>query len=586
MQSTPSFPRGPTPILAVAAALLLAACSDGPTDAPARPRPQERIVSFAMAPGGVVEFVPGQIVVRFAPGSSGEAAAQQIVAAHGGTLKQDLLLPDTWTVAVPVGRERAASAELTALGTVDFAEPDWLMAVVPCETGDCNTTTDSFLGYKWDLHNDGTLNNSVGTVLATTARVDADVDWLEAFNHLGPAFAGNAVIGIVDTGIRATHQDLAGRVIGARNFATGYPDTLISDRVGHGTHVAGIAAARGNNGVGVAGVAYGANIRLLNAKACDLYLFPGNVISASCPNSSTANAIVWAVDNGADVINLSLGGNPAAAVGPAIIQSALQYARARDVLPLCSTGNDNYPGVAFPARFPECVAVGATDWGDNRASYSNYGPETALSAPGGDDESLPNGYSLILSADYTADNSYAWMAGTSMAAPQVSGLAGLLFASGLTADSVLARMTSTADDLGAPGRDPEYGFGRINAYQAVSGLRLVTMDAQPATVSLSRSATVSVYLYSTAAFSAAGVAPATARLHPNGTGAGAPVSQRSPGVYFSTVRDYNGDTRPDQLLVFRVSDLVAAGMTTATTSFLLKGSGYAGNDPTPPTVAP
>jgi thermitase len=586
MKSTPSFPRGPTPRLAVAAALLLAACSDGPTDTPARPKPQDRIVSFAMAPGGVVEFVPGQIVVRFAPGSSGEAAAQQIVAAHGGTLKQDLLLPDTWTVAVPVGREKAAAAELSALGTVDFAEPDWLMAVVPCETGNCNNTTDSFLGYKWDLHNDGTINNAAGTVLASTGKVDADVDWLEAFNHLGSAFAGTAVIGIVDTGIRATHQDLAGRVIGAKNFATGYPDTLIADRVGHGTHVAGIAAARGNNGVGVAGVAYGANIKLLSAKACELYLFPGNVIDTSCPNSSIANAIVWAVDNGADAINISLGGSPAATTGPAVLQSALQYARANNVLPFCSTGNDNYPGVAFPARFPECVAVGATDWGDNRASYSNYGAEVALSAPGGDGESLPNGYSLILSADYTADNSYTWMAGTSMATPQAAGLAGLLFANGLTADSVLARLTSTADDLGPAGRDPEYGFGRINAYQAVTGLRLFVMDVQPGTVSLSRSATVSVYLYSTATFNAAGVSASAARLHPNGTGAGAPVAQRSPGVYFSTVRDYNGDARPDQLLVFRVSDLAAAGMTTATTSFLLKGSGYAGNDPAPPTVAP
>jgi subtilisin family serine protease len=134
----------------------------------------------------------------------------------------------------------------------------------------------------------------------------------------------------------------------AQNFALGYPSTLIADRDGHGSHVAGIAAGRGNNGIGVSGVAYGKNIKLISAKACELYLFPGNVVGTSCPNSSTANAIVWGADNGANVINLSLGGSPAATTGSAAHQAALQYARAKNVLPLCATGNDNYR--ASPSR--------------------------------------------------------------------------------------------------------------------------------------------------------------------------------------------------------------------------------------------
>jgi subtilisin family serine protease len=560
---------------AAAGMLVLAGCSDDtPTEMARLPQERGDIVRLSVGTDDIVPYVTGQIIVQFASGTS-RADVEQIVAAQGATVMEKMLLPDTWLIAVPAGQEKEVVAGLGSAARVDFAEPDYLTVVVPCETGSCNRPNDSFFGYKWDLHNNGGIRNSSGTLLSATGAVDADIDWLEAFEFLGSGFAGSATIAIVDTGIQNNHQDLAGRVILERNFATGYPDTLVSDRDGHGSHVAGIAAARGNNGVGVTGVAYGANIRLINAKGCDLYLFPNNVIQTSCPNSSTSNAIVWATDNGADVINLSLGGAPNATVGSAAQQAALQYARANNVLPFCSTGNDNYPGISFPARFPECVAVGATDWNDTRASYSNYSADIELSAPGGDGESLPNGYSLILSVDgdaaETVTNSYAWLAGTSMATPQVTGLAALLIANGMTnADSVLARLKSTADDLGSPGFDNQFGHGRINAYQAVTGWRLAAMDVQPATISLANSPSVSVVLYSKQGFDAAAVNVANVRMMVDSSAVGAPVAMRGTSYQSSATRDYNGDGRLDRVLTFTTGSLKAVGLTTSTSRLVLQ----------------
>ncbi|NIP81614.1 MAG: S8 family serine peptidase, partial [Gemmatimonadetes bacterium] len=131
-----------------------------------------------------------------------------------------------------------------------------------------------------------------------------------------------------------------------------------------------------------------------------------------CPLSAIADGIVWAVDNGADVLNLSLGGSS----GSAAEQTALQYARSNGVLPFCAAGNASGP-VSYPAAFPECVAVSATDWGDELASYSNFGPQVELSAPGGDGENA-DGFSYILSSYNESSTSYAFVAGTSQASPQ------------------------------------------------------------------------------------------------------------------------------------------------------------------------
>lgn len=451
--------------LALTAAALVA-CGDDAITAPQRSLRPGLTPRASLAEDGIVDLpiVEGRVVARFRPGADVTAEAAE----HGATVDRELILERTWTLDVPAGDETRVAELLAADPSVEFAEPDYLMAVEPCGLGLCERPTDTFIGYRWDLNNNGTIKNPLDSLLQVTGEPDADIDWLEMFTALGPDFAGSAIVGILDSGIRETHQDLVGRVIAARNFATGYPADFVVDRIGHGTHVAGIAAARANNARGVSGVAYGPNIRLINAKVCELYRFPGDSIGSSCPSSSTAEAIVWATDNGANVLNMSLGGLPTATAGSAAQRTALQYARSKNVLPFCAAGNENAAAVAFPARFPECVAVGATDWSDQRASYSNYAAEVRVVAPGGAGNPARTPYSLILSAD-TIDNSYVWRAGTSMSTPQAAGLAAMLYASGLTsADEVLDRLQRTADDLGPAGRDPEYGFGRINAFRALT----------------------------------------------------------------------------------------------------------------------
>lgn len=434
--------------LILIAGIGLASCSDGPVTPDGGMAAPE--ASFSVAQG--TDYVAGRVLARFAPGANAAAVA----ATAGARVERDLVL-GIRVLAVPAGREPAVARALSNNPNVEFAEPDYLWTfgdptVVP--------VSDPYIGYKWDLDNDGSIYASTGEVLASTGAVDADMDWLEAWEQLG-AVTGSARIGIMDTGIRGDHEELTGRIAAQYDFFDG--DTDAADDYGHGTHVAGIAAAATNNAKGVAGVAFASDVDFAIAKVCGR--FNRGPRGYGCPTSATAEGITWAVDNGASVLNLSLGGSS----GSASEQAALQYARANNVLPFCSAGNES-GAVSYPAAFPECVAVSATDWGDNLASYSNYGPQVELSAPGGDDEN-PNGYSYVLSSYYDSPTSYAFMAGTSMASPQAAGLGALLHALGMTDDvDKLNRMASSADDLGSAGRDNLFGHGRINVYNAVNGL--------------------------------------------------------------------------------------------------------------------
>ena len=399
------------------------------------------------------DYVQGRVLVLFRPG----APVASLLAPHRASVRREVLL-GIQMLDVPAGAERAVAAALARNPWVEFAEPDYLRTHgIPCGTGDCRAPTDPYFGFKWDHHNDGSINDQSGARVATTGKVDADIDWLEAFDQLG-AFTGAAKIGILDTGIRATHQDLTGKLAVQRDFFAG--DGTAEDDDGHGTHVAGIAAAHGGNGLGVTGVAWGKYVNLVVAKVCGP-IAPGGY---GCPSSAIAEGMRWAVDNGAHVVNVSLGGTS----GSATERAAFQYARSRNVLPFCAAGNEART-VSFPAAFPECVAVSATDWSDELASYSNFGPEVDIAAPGGDTENA-NGYSYILSTFRTSNSSYLFMAGTSMATPQAAGLGALLHVRGIRDDDAkLTRIQSTADDLGVPGPDPMFGAGRINVFRAING---------------------------------------------------------------------------------------------------------------------
>lgn len=534
------------------ATLGLAACADDTPTEVATPA----VKAPATPSTYVAPFLPGRVIVRFAAGTvnlRGPRAerlgtVERLVAEHGAHPVSEMLLPRTFVLSVEPGTEAKVAAELGGEEGVEFAEPDFMIALIPCETGECADPGDFFMPRKWDLHNVGSVTLA-GAAPVATGKADADMDWVEAYDALGPAPTGTARIAIIDSGIRSTHVELNGRVVAARNFATSYPATLIEDRDGHGTHVAGIAAARG---VSASGVAYGEGIQLINAKACERYLFSDGVVRTSCPTSSTAEAIVWATDQGANVINLSLGGSPLATSGSAVQQAALQYARSKDVLPFCATGNDNYSAIAFPARFPECIGVAATNWGDTRASYSNYGEGTEIAAPGGDGgDGFPLG--LILSLSNSSDVTYTYKSGTSMATPQVVGLAALLFSQGVGDDeAVLARIKATADDIGAPGEDALFGAGRINVCRALNPAQLTTN--MPAQFNRNGNGHYTVIVYNVPGFDPSKLDEANITLGGTRGPAGGHVELKG-ADYRAELMDVDGDGDLDLELKFRRPDV-------------------------------
>ncbi|KQY47503.1 hypothetical protein ASD18_09320 [Cellulomonas sp. Root137] len=265
------------------------------------------------------------------------------------------------------------------------------------------------------------------------------------------------VIAVLDTGIRASHEDLAGRVIvPGYNAIDGSSD--VDDDQGHGTLVAGIAAARGNNGVGLAGAAWDASVLPVKVLDENGYGF----------DSDVAEGITWAADHGATVINMSLAGPD---TSPAIL-AAMQYAVAKKVVVVAAAGNDgssvpHYPA-AYAAEVPGVLSVAATDDYGTRAGFSNWGDSISLAAPGVD----------VVGASAALDTWYSLGTGTSMASPLVAGAAALLRQAkpGWTAAQVADALVASARDAGPRGRDPYYGAGVLDVSAAFGQTPGIPLD--------------------------------------------------------------------------------------------------------------
>jgi uncharacterized repeat protein (TIGR02543 family) len=238
-----------------------------------------------------------------------------------------------------------------------------------------------------------------------------------------------------------------------------------NDDNGHGTHVAGTVAQSTNNGFGVAGVAFGATVmpvKVLNAAGTGTYQW-------------IAEGIYYAVDNGADIINLSLGGS----VHSATLESAVAYAYNSRVVVFAASGNDSADSCDYPAAYDDyVVAVGATQYDESRAPYSNYGSSLDVVAPGGNTGVDQNGDGYadgVLQNTFgntTVEWSYWFYQGTSMATPHASGVAALLLSVNptLTPSQIKNVLESNAEDLGTAGRDDVYGWGLIDAYAALENV--------------------------------------------------------------------------------------------------------------------
>src|ERR671912_1671920 len=230
------------------------------------------------------------------------------------------------------------------------------------------------------------------------------------------AKGGGAKVAIVDSGVYSQHPDI-GRIIAQRDFVEG--DAVADDDSGHGTHVTGIAGALTNNGKGMAGGCF--DCELLIAKVMGARGFT--------TDSRIVEGINWSVKNGADVVNLSLGGSGDSSV----LRTAVNRAYGRGAVVVAAAGNEGTNVPQYPAAYWKVIAVSATTADGRLARFSNRGDWVDLAAPGTD----------ILSTSISGG--YERMSGTSMSAPLVSGLAGLLASGGMSADWFRRRMQATAE---------------------------------------------------------------------------------------------------------------------------------------------
>ncbi len=263
-------------------------------------------------------------------------------------------------------------------------------------------------------------------------------------------------VAVVDSGIDLQHPELSAKLVPGWDFFN--DDNNPDDNIGHGTHVAGIIAARANNSAGIAGVAF--NAKVMPVKVCDIIVDPISGSYLGCPYYYIAAGIIHAVDKGARVINLSLGG----AKDSPTVKGAVDYALARNVVVVASAGNDGDTTnhVSYPAAYPGVISVAAHDNEGIHAPFSTSNPFVDISAPG---VNILSTVPAELDSDPGTPVGYALDDGTSMAAPHVSGVAALLLSAKVatTPATVLDALICGAEDAGAPGFDPEYGHGRLKA---------------------------------------------------------------------------------------------------------------------------
>jgi thermitase len=259
----------------------------------------------------------------------------------------------------------------------------------------------------------------------------------------------NTIIAIVDTGVDSSHPDLASKIVGEYSFV----GKSAKDGFGHGTHVAGIAAAATNNDIGIAGMC--PNCSILSVKVLD--------DNGSGYISDVASGITYAAAHGARVINLSLGGSSVSQT----MRSALAYAVANNALPVCAAGNSNSSTAPEPAYWYDCLSVIATDQNGARASFSNYGVVDDVAAPGVAILSTMPTYGVTLNS-YGYLNNYDALSGTSMATPAVAGIAGLVISRNPNLSPAQVRGIIEAAAGDGASWTPDLGFGVVNASKAVS----------------------------------------------------------------------------------------------------------------------
>lgn len=386
----------------------------------------ESIMSSTATPDQVSgsEISSDEVLVRFRRNTSKESIAR-CMGALNATIKSKIENLNTLVVSVPSEKGVESLSRFGSCPNIRYVEPNYPVQIADVIPSDPN----------W--------GNQYGLI-----NIRAPQGWSFTTG------SSSIIIAVIDTGIDLNHPDLASKLVQGVDLFNN--DAIPQDDNGHGTHVAGIAAAISNNGIGIAGVSWGAKlmpVKVLNASGNGAY-------------ADVANGIIWATDHGAQVINLSLGGsNPSQT-----LQGAVDYAIARGVILIAAAGNTGANQVLYPAHYTDVIAVAATDNSNTHAGFSNYGPEIDLSAPG-------------VSIYSTSIGGYGYRNGTSMATPYVSGLAAILrgIPGNASPSSIAQQMQSTALDLGSSGWDDFYGFGLI---QMDAAIQLVWVEPTNTSISM------------------------------------------------------------------------------------------------------
>jgi serine protease len=411
------------------------------------------VLGFAGTSFGQGPFVKDEIVVKFKPGVS-EGTIKKINQGHGTSAFYVSKQGKFRRLKVPAGETVEELVKIYNKNPyVEYAEPNYIAHAFW-------TPNDPLYPYQWNFYNDkyGGINMKSAWEVGT-----GDSSVVVAVIDTGVAYED-----YIDSSARGRNRTITYEQapdLAETNFVPGYDfvnnDSHPNDDEGHGTHVTGTIAQSTNNNTGVAGIAFNTSImpvKVLDSRGSGTY-------------TEIADGIYFAANNGADVINMSLGGSSASTT----LKDALAYAYKKGVTIVAAAGNDGSDVISYPAAYNAYViAVGATRYDETLAYYSNYGPDLDLVAPGGDTNVDQNGDGYgdgILQQTFGSsptDWGYYYYEGTSMASPHVAGVAALVIASGVTGpDNVRQVLQSTAKDLGAPGWDKTYGWGRVDAAAAL-----------------------------------------------------------------------------------------------------------------------
>jgi subtilisin family serine protease len=360
------------------------------------------------------DSLPNELVVRF----RGDADPEAISALHdsfGARIVRTLPQLNICRVRFPDSTDlSAARLAYQDSGLTDVLEPNYRVALPEVRPNDAE------YGTQWALE----------TIMAAEA-------W-----HFTTGSEG-VLVALLDTGVDADHPDLAGNVLVGYDVLTGRAG-VSRDEHGHGTQMAGIIAAQGNNGAGVAGVSW--KCRILPVRVLDRH--------GSGSYWEVMEGLTVAVERGAQIVNMSFGGYRRA-LG---LQEAVALAVRKNVLLVAGVGNDGRERPSYPAAYPRVLGVAASAPHDDPWQLSNRGDAVDLAAPG------------VGVLTTTTNGGYAYGTGTSHAAALVSGCAALLKAHepGLSGEQMARRLQATADDRGEPGRDGVFGAGRVNVYRALA----------------------------------------------------------------------------------------------------------------------